>query len=48
MRNHIDPRMCDILQEGLLTYFNGESVSTTMIRIRGHEGYKRYDLLIDE
>jgi hypothetical protein len=41
-------RMCDILQEGLLTYFNGESVSNTMIRIRGQEGYKRYNLLIDE
>jgi hypothetical protein len=45
MRNRIDPRMCDKLQEGLLTYFNGESVS---IRIRRQEGYERYDLLIDE
>jgi hypothetical protein len=48
MRNCIDPRLCDILKEGLLTYFNGESVSNVMIRIRGQEGYKRYDLLIDE
>ena len=48
MRNRIDPRLCDILQEGLLTYFNGESVSNTMIRIRGQEGYERYALLIDE
>jgi hypothetical protein len=24
MRNRIDPRICDILQEGLLTYFKGE------------------------
>jgi hypothetical protein len=48
MRNRIDPRLCDILQEGLLSYFNGESVSNAMIRIRGQEGYKRYDLLIDE
>jgi hypothetical protein len=47
MRNCIDPRLCDILQEGLLTYFNGESVSNAMIRIRGQEGYERYDLLID-
>jgi hypothetical protein len=48
MRNRIDPRMCDILQEGLLTYFKGESVTTAMLRIRGQEGYERYDLLIDE
>jgi hypothetical protein len=46
MRNRIDSRLCDILQEGLLTYFNGESVTTTMLRIRGQEGYERYDLLI--
>jgi hypothetical protein len=48
MRNRIDPKMCDILQERLLTYFKGESVTTAMLRIRGQEGYKRYDLLIDE
>ena len=48
MRNRIDPRLCDILQEGIITYFNGESVSNTMIRIRGQEGYERYELLIDE
>jgi hypothetical protein len=48
LRNRIDPRMCDILQEGLSTYFNGESVSNAMLRIRGQEGYERYDLLIDE
>jgi hypothetical protein len=48
LRNRIDPRMCDILQEGLLTYFNGEPVANAMIRIRGQEGYERYDLLIDE
>jgi hypothetical protein len=48
MRNCIDPRLCDILQEGLLMYFNGDSVSAAMIRIRGQEGYERYDLLIDE
>jgi hypothetical protein len=48
MRNRIDPRLCDILQEGSLTYFKGDSVSNTMIRIRGQEDYKRYDLLIDE
>jgi hypothetical protein len=48
MRNRINPRLCDILQEGLLTYFNGESVSSAMIRIRGKEGYERYDLLLDE
>jgi alpha-galactosidase/6-phospho-beta-glucosidase family protein len=32
----------------LLTYFNGDSVSNTMIQIRGQEEYERYDLLIDE
>jgi hypothetical protein len=48
MRNCIGPRMCDILQKGLLTYFKGESVTNAMLRIRGQEGYKRYDLLIDD
>jgi hypothetical protein len=48
MRNRVDPRICDILQEGLLTYFKGDSVMNAMLRIRGQEGYKRYDLLIDE
>jgi hypothetical protein len=48
MRNRIDPRLCDILQEGILNYSNGESISTAMIRIRGQKGYKRYDLLRDE
>jgi hypothetical protein len=48
MRNTIDPRLCDILQEGLLTYFKGESVTNAMLRIRGQEGYEIYDLLIDE
>jgi ribonuclease HI len=37
MRNRIDPRLCDILHEGLLTYFKGESVSNANIRIRGQE-----------
>jgi hypothetical protein len=51
MRNRIDPKLCDILQEGLLIYFKGESVSNAMVRIRGQKGYKRYkryDLLIYE
>jgi hypothetical protein len=48
MRNRIDPRLCDILQEGLLTYFKGESVTNAMLRIRGQEGYGIYDLLIDK
>jgi hypothetical protein len=46
MRNRIDPRLCDILQEGLLTYFKGDSVTNAMLRIRGQEGYEIYDLLI--
>jgi hypothetical protein len=48
MRNRIDPRLCDILQEGLLTYFKGESVTNAMLRIRGQEGYGIYELLIDK
>jgi hypothetical protein len=48
MRDHVDPRMCDILQEGLLSCFKGDSVTNAMLRIRGQEGYERYDLLIDE
>jgi hypothetical protein len=48
MRNRVDPRMCDILQEGILTYFKGDSVTNAMLRIRGQEGYERYDLLIGE
>jgi hypothetical protein len=48
MRNRVDPRLCNILQEGLLTYFNGESVTNAMLRIREQEGYGRYDLLIEE
>jgi hypothetical protein len=48
MRNCIDPRLCDILQEGLLTHFKGESVTNAMLRIRGQRGYRIYDLLIDK
>ncbi|MGK3747566.1 MAG: hypothetical protein ACI90V_014430 [Bacillariaceae sp.] len=31
-----------------MAYFLGECMTTTMFRIRGQEGMKRYDLLIDE
>jgi hypothetical protein len=48
MRNTVDPRLCDILQEGLQTYFNGESITVNMLRIRGQEGMDRYNLLIDQ
>ena len=48
MRNTVDPKLCDILQEGIMTYFNGESVKTTMLRLRGQEGMDRYSLLIDQ
>jgi hypothetical protein len=48
MGNRINPRMCDILQEEILAYFKGESVTNAMLRIRGQEGYGRYNLLIDE
>jgi hypothetical protein len=48
MRQQIDPRLCDILQEGLSSYFRGESTTNTMFRLRGQEGMERYSLLIDE
>ena len=31
-----------------MTYFNGESVSETMLRLRGQDDMERYELLIDE
>ena len=54
LQNTVDPKLCDIMREGLMTYFDGESVSTAMLRLRGQEDvdkkqtYKRYTLLIDE
>jgi hypothetical protein len=48
MRQQIDPRLCDILQEGLSSYFKGESTTNAMLRLRGQEGMERYSLLIDE
>ena len=49
VKNTVDPRLCIILQEGLImAYFNGDSISTTMLRIRGEPGMAGYDLLIDE
>ncbi|OEU11118.1 hypothetical protein FRACYDRAFT_246229 [Fragilariopsis cylindrus CCMP1102] len=54
LANTVDPRLCDIMREGLMTYFRGESVSTAMLRPRGQEDvdknqiFKRYTLLIDE
>jgi hypothetical protein len=48
MRNSVDPILCDILQEGLMTYFKGESTTKAMLRIRGQEDMERYSLLIDE
>jgi hypothetical protein len=48
MRTTVDPRLCDILQEGIMTYFRGETTTTNMLRLRGQEGMERYDLLIDE
>jgi hypothetical protein len=38
LRNTVDPVLCDILKEGLLAYFRGECITTTMLRIRGQEG----------
>jgi len=48
LRNSVDPILCDIMKEGLLAYFLGECMTTTMLRIRGQAGMERYDLLIDE
>ena len=54
LRNTVDPKLCGIMREGLMTYFKGESVSTAMLRLRGQEDvdknqtFKRYTLLIDE
>jgi hypothetical protein len=48
MRTHVDPRLCDILQEGLTAYFKGESTTNAMLRIRGQEDMQRYSLLIEE
>ena len=48
MRTRVDPKMCDILQESLLAYFTGQPIMNTILRIRGQEGYERYDLLIEE
>jgi hypothetical protein len=48
MRTTVDPRLCDILQEGLTAYFKGESTTNAMLRIRGQEGMERYSLLIDQ
>ena len=48
MRQQIDPRLCDILQEGLSSYFRGESTTNAMFRSRGQEEMERYSLLIDE
>jgi hypothetical protein len=47
MRHTVDTKLCDILQEGLMTYFQGESMPKAMLRIRRQEN-KRYELLIDE
>jgi len=48
LRNTVDPVLCDILKEGLMTYFLGECMSVAMLRIRGKKGMKRYKQLIDE
>ena len=47
VRKIVDPILCDILQEGLVTYFNGKLLPNAMLRIRRQEN-KRYGLLIDE
>jgi hypothetical protein len=32
---HSRHKLCDILQEGLMTYFKGECMTSAMLRIRG-------------
>jgi hypothetical protein len=48
LRNTVDNKLCDILQEGIMAYFLGECMTNTMLRIRGQKGMGRYTLLIDE
>jgi len=48
LRHTVDPNLCDILKEGLLSYFMGECMTNTMLRLRGQESFERYRLLIDE
>jgi hypothetical protein len=48
LRDVVDPKLCDILQEGIMTYFMGECMTNTMYRLRGQENMERYSLLIDE
>jgi hypothetical protein len=48
LRKTVNPILCNILKEGLMTYFKGESLMNAILRIRGTLGHKRYDLLIDE
>jgi hypothetical protein len=48
MRTTVDPRLCDILQERIMTYFKGGSTTTNMLRLRGQEGMERYNLLIEQ
>ena len=48
LRKTVDENLCDILQEGLMAYFNGDCMSNTMFRIRGGKGMERYKNLIDE
>jgi hypothetical protein len=40
--------LCDILQEGIMTYFKGGSTTTNMLRLRGQEGMERHNLLIEQ
>jgi hypothetical protein len=44
----VDPILCDILQEGLMTYFKGESITNAMLQTRGTLGKDNYSLLINE
>jgi hypothetical protein len=48
LRKTVDKNLCDILQEGLMAYFNRDCMSNTMFRIRGGKGMERYKNLIDE
>ena len=41
LENTVDPRLCDIMKEGIMVYFNGEAISANMLRIRGQPGMER-------
>ena len=46
LRTTFNIQLCDILQEGLMTYFKGECMTSKMLQIRGEGGMGQYGHLI--